>query len=258
MDFAVGPNADLQERFRDIALDGIPLPLVDAVRTAVPVWIASGAELAARYPELDAIAGGVHRFGAVIAALPLVVEGRAMGGLSLTWDETRELSEEERLHALLVAQHCGQALARAHLYEAERRARAEAEQLRERAAFLASASALLASSVEYAPTLESLAFLAVPRFADWCAVELAPEVAHVEPVIAHADPAKVEQARELSQRYPRREEDPGGVSEVLRTGRSQLYPEIGDEMLVASARDAEHLRILREMGIRSAMVVALQ
>ena len=258
MDFAVGPNADLQERFRDIALDGIPLPLVDAVRTAEPVWIASGAELAARYPELDAIAGGVHRFGAVIAALPLVVEGRAMGGLSLTWDEPRELSEEERLHALLVAQHCGQALARAHLYEAERRARAESETLRERAAFLASASALLAGSVEYGPTLESLAFLVVPRFADWCAIELAPEVASIEPVIAHVDPAKVELARRLQQRFPRRDDDPGGVTEVLRTGQPRLISEVPDEMLVASARDAEHLQVMRDLHVRSAMIVPLQ
>src|SRR5688572_30953331 len=73
--------------------------------------------------------------------------------LPISWDEPRELSEEERLHALLVAQHCGQALARAHLYEAERRARAESETLRERAAFLASASAL--RSEEHTSELQS-------------------------------------------------------------------------------------------------------
>jgi len=181
-----------------------------------------------------------------------------MGGLSLTWDEPRELSEEERLHALLVAQHCGQALARAHLYEAERRARAESDTLRERAAFLASASALLAGSVEYGPTLESLAFLVVPRFADWCAIELAPEVAAIEPVIAHADPAKVELARRLQHRFPRRDDDTGGVTEVLRTGQARLIAEVTEAMLVAGARDAEHLQVLRDLHVRSAMIVPLQ
>ena len=259
MDFALGRDVDLQERFRDIPLDSpLPLPLVDAVRSGEPVWVASAAELAERYPLVAGLAADDHDFGSVIAALPLVVEGRASGGLTMTWEEPRALSEEERLHALLVAQHCGQALARAHLYEAERRARAEAEMLRERAAFLASASALLGSSVEYQPTLESLAFLAVPRFADWCAIELTPEVAQVEPVIAHVDPAKVELAQRLQRRFPRRDDDPGGVSEVLRTGKSRFISEVTDEMLVAGARDAEHLQVLRDLHVRSAMIVPLQ
>ena len=259
MHYAHGPDHDLQERFREVPLEQpFPLPLVDAVRTGEPVWVVSREELAAGYPQLAAWIDGGAGFGTVIAALPLMVKGRAMGVLSFTWLEPRELSEEERLHALFVAQLCSQALARAHLYEAEHRARAEAEILRERAAFLADASALLAGSTEYRPTLESLAFLVVPRFADWCAVEIAPEVAALEPVIAHVDPAKVELARRLQRRFPRREDDKGGVTEVLRTGQPRLVPEVTDELLVASARDAEHLQVLRDLRVRSAMIVPLQ
>jgi signal transduction histidine kinase len=256
--FAVGTSVDLQERFREVPLPPLqPLPMVDAVSSGEPVWLRSSAELAARYPHLAALGEGGARFGPILAVFPLVVEARVIGGLSFSWSEPRALSEEERLHCSLVAQHCAQAFARARLYEAERQARADAEALRERAAFLASASALLASSVEFQPTLESLAFLAVPRFADWCAIELAPEVARVEPVVAHADPAKVELAHRLRERFPDRDDSPGGVARVLATGKAELYREVPDEMLVAGARDAEHLEVLRELGISSAMMVPL-
>jgi signal transduction histidine kinase len=47
------------------------------------------------------------------------------------------------------------------------------------------------------------------------------------------------------------------VNRVLRTGKAELYPEIPEALLVQSAYDAEHLRLIRELGIRSAMVVPL-
>jgi serine phosphatase RsbU (regulator of sigma subunit) len=44
---------------------------------------------------------------------------------------------------------------------------------------------------------------------------------------------------------------------VVRTGHSELLPEITDEMLVANARNEEHLQMLRELGMRSVMVVPM-
>jgi GAF domain-containing protein len=44
---------------------------------------------------------------------------------------------------------------------------------------------------------------------------------------------------------------------VLRTGEPEFYPEVTDEALVAAARDAEHLRIMREMGFTSVMILPL-
>jgi serine phosphatase RsbU (regulator of sigma subunit) len=43
----------------------------------------------------------------------------------------------------------------------------------------------------------------------------------------------------------------------VRTGRSELYAEVTDEMLVAGARDEDHLRLLRELNLRSVLVVPL-
>jgi serine phosphatase RsbU (regulator of sigma subunit) len=45
---------------------------------------------------------------------------------------------------------------------------------------------------------------------------------------------------------------------VIRTGRPELYSEIPDEMLTDAAEDDEHLRVLRELGMKSAMVVPLR
>jgi signal transduction histidine kinase len=75
--------------------------------------------------------------------------------------------------------------------------------------------------------------------------------------VAHVDPAKVELARELRRRYPPDFEAPRGLPQVLRTGQPELVEEVSDTLLVALARDEEHLRIVRELGLTSAMIVPL-
>ncbi len=125
--------------------------------------------------------------------------------------------------------------------------------------FLVEAGALLASaSLDYEATLAALTRLAVPRLADWCAVEIANEDGTTRQVgVAHVDPAKVRYAEELRKRYPPRPEERHGVLEVIRTGKAEFIPDIPDELLVASTRDAEHLRIARELGLSSAMILPL-
>jgi signal transduction histidine kinase len=120
------------------------------------------------------------------------------------------------------------------------------------ARFLASASATLAGLVDYESTLQKVAGLAVPTFADWASVDM------VEPdgqlrrlAVAHVDPAKIAMALELGRRYPPDPEAPHGVWNVLRTGRSEIMSEIPDALLVAGARDEEHLRIIRELALKS-------
>ncbi|HEX5726702.1 MAG TPA: MHYT domain-containing protein [Longimicrobiaceae bacterium] len=124
--------------------------------------------------------------------------------------------------------------------------------------FLAEASKVLASSLDYPTTLATVARLAVPKLADWCAVDLVDEDGRLERVaVEHPDPAKLDLVHELQARYPTDPASPHGVHEVVRTGRSIFVPEIPEELVVAAARDAEHLRIIRELGLRSYMVVPL-
>ncbi|MBD2465063.1 PAS domain-containing protein [Oscillatoria sp. FACHB-1407] len=124
--------------------------------------------------------------------------------------------------------------------------------------YLAEVSNLLSSSLDYETTLISVAQLTVPRLADWCTVHMLEEDGTVQPLaIAHVNPEKVAWAQKLNQKYPFDPKQPRGVAQVLRTGRPELYPYISDALLEASARDAEHLEALREVGFSSAMIVPL-
>jgi PAS domain S-box-containing protein len=126
--------------------------------------------------------------------------------------------------------------------------------------FLARAGEALVSSLDYQVTLGNVAQFAVPRLADWCTVDLLdPTTGRIEQVaVAHADPAKARYAEELGRRYPQAQDAPNGVPRVIRTGKSELYAELPQELVEARARDANHLRIIRELELRSAMIVPLR
>ncbi len=136
--------------------------------------------------------------------------------------------------------------------EVSRRERAEETQR-----FLSEASAVLASSLDYRGTLSDVARLTVPQLADWCAVDVLEGESLNRVAAAHQDPEKMRWAHELQERYPGDPNAPRGVAAVTRTGRSEFYPEIPDEMLESVAQDAEHLRIMREIGFTSVIIVPL-
>ncbi|HYO56612.1 ATP-binding protein [Archangium sp.] len=125
--------------------------------------------------------------------------------------------------------------------------------------FLAQASELLSTSLDYEDTLRRVATLAVPVLADWCGVDVVDGWGRVHRLINfHRDPAKVRLVEELLRRYPVDPDAPSGSPRVLRTGEPELIPDIPDEVLVRHARDAEHLRLIRELGLRSYLVVSLR
>ncbi len=147
---------------------------------------------------------------------------------------------------------------REQLLAREQAARAQAEAAEQQAAFLAQASELLASSLDYETTLKQVAHLAVPQIGDWCAVDIVSQDFAISQVaVEHQDPAKIALAEEFRRRYPPSPEDPGGLPQVLRTGQPVLYPEITDEMLSQGVTDAEQLALLRAVGLKSVMIVPL-
>jgi PAS domain S-box-containing protein len=135
----------------------------------------------------------------------------------------------------------------------------EQQRAERRAVFLAEASEVLASSLDYAQTLRNVAELAVPDVVDWCAVDLLDSDGDRESVaVAHADPERLKLAEELRGYEPGRPDPDRGLGLVLRTGRAALYPEINDEMLAAAAVDERHLELLRSVGFCSAAVVPMR
>ena len=124
--------------------------------------------------------------------------------------------------------------------------------------FLAEASTVLSSSLDYHETLSSVARLAVPTLADWCAVDILEEDGHVERLaVEHPDPEKVQLAYELERRYPPYPDAPGGLHHVLRTAEPEMMAEIPEELVEQAARDEEHKEILEKLDLRSYMVVPL-
>ncbi|MBD2110223.1 MULTISPECIES: PAS domain S-box protein, partial [Cyanophyceae] len=125
--------------------------------------------------------------------------------------------------------------------------------------FLAESSAVLASSLDYQTTLEKVAQLTVPKLADWCTVHIVEENGAVDQIaVAHVDPAKLEWAYQIRDKYPLDTDAERGAALTLRTGQPDLVPEIPDELLVHAAKDPEHLEILRQVGFSSVMTVPLR
>jgi signal transduction histidine kinase len=140
----------------------------------------------------------------------------------------------------------------------ERVARSEAEINAEKLAFLAEASTVLASSLDYHTNLMTVAKLAVNRLADWCAVDVVDDHNGFHRVaLVHRDPSRTEWAREFQKKFSTHTAAPHGVAHVMRTGKAKIYTDIPDSMLIALAQDAEHFKILQELGLASAMVVPL-
>ena len=147
---------------------------------------------------------------------------------------------------------------RAQLLEREREARAAAETAQRRFAFLARASEVLASSLDYQTTLQSAARLAVPDIADWCLVDVIPDGNFHRLAVAYANPARAELARSLEKQGLLDPEATMGPPQVLRSGQSELVSRVTDDMLRMMARTPEAHEALRDMGIRSAMTVAIR
>ena len=143
---------------------------------------------------------------------------------------------------------------------ARRRRREASERALERTQFLADVSAALDASLDYDATLSAVADLAVRRIADWCSIDMVDDAGGLRNVaVAHVDPEKVAMARELQERYPPDLDAPTGAPNVaLRTGESELYPELTPDLLERAGADAEQIELMRELGLSSAMVVPLR
>jgi len=222
-------------------------PPGDCLREGRPLLFTGLAELRAAYPALD-LAGQEDR---TLVCLPLRNATVGLGAMSLSWQGLRAIDEPELEFFTICADACAQAVTRI-------RAQEEAVLREERLRFLADASAELASSLDYEPTLNAVARLAVPDFADWCVIQILADGKLRTVAMAHPDEFTSERIRELQERYPPDPDAPRGAYQVVRTGRSELLSDIPDEMLRLAATDDEHLQVLRDLHFRSAISAPLR
>jgi PAS domain S-box-containing protein len=145
---------------------------------------------------------------------------------------------------------------RARLLAEERASRIAAEAAQRRALLLSEVSGALTTTLDDEATLRSVARVLVREFADWCAIELGDDASTRRlTATAHVDRTKEDLLRRWRERGPAAEPAGPSAASVVRTGRSELHADVAEASLAGWARDADGLELLREVGLRSAMVV---
>jgi PAS domain S-box-containing protein len=190
--------------------------------------------------------------------VPLNIQGTLSGTLVFYYKMPRRFDDLRMQTATALGNLAAVAISSAELHEEELSQRARAERAHKRAAFLAEVGIALSSSLDYEATLKTVVALAVPRIVDWCTVDiLEPDGQLKRLAVAHIDPEKTEFARTYRERYPENPESPSSVHQIIKTARPFIVSNITDEMLVAAARDDEHLKALRYLNPSAYSVIPL-
>jgi serine phosphatase RsbU (regulator of sigma subunit)/anti-sigma regulatory factor (Ser/Thr protein kinase) len=242
----VGGTAPAVSTYHELDVEAA-LPGPDVLRSGSALFLRNSAELVQRYPSLD----GVYASDRALHVVPLTIDQHRLGVLTLSFATSGALDEATQLAFV-------QALADALAQALERSmALTRAAEARERLAFLADASVALSGSIDYAKTVDAVGDLLVPRLADWCVVQVLNGRRLDTVGVRHFNPEREMWADSMRDRYPTQMDSPTGAPNVLRTGVSELYPSIPQELLEQTAVDAEHLSLITELGMRSALVVPL-
>lgn len=237
---------DMQHQHIPLTADG---PLAEVARTGVPVFLETRAAMECRYPTIASHA--IFGTDQALVALPLIVEGRILGAVALSFATPRSFASDEQSFLLAVAQQCAQSLDRTRLYRRE-------QETRQRQALLVEASAVLTSSLDYEQTLATVAELAVPQFADWCIVHILDDNGRFQHLaVAHPDPDRRRRVQEAYWHHLPAFSEPHPVAEVLRTGEAQLCERVDEAVWRAIASDADHLSVIQTIAPRSGITAPL-
>jgi serine phosphatase RsbU (regulator of sigma subunit) len=234
------------DRYDELPLDA-DLPGGEAMRTGETIVLHGIAAIAARYPAL----GRVYDRDRSLYVAPLVVGDHRLGVLSLNFPADGSLGEESQgAFVGALADALAQALERVL-------ALAQAAEANERLSFLADASIALSATLDYQATVDAVTQLLVPRLADWCLVQVLDDGELRTVGLQHTDKDKITWAEQISSRYPTRMDEATGAPNVVRTGVSEIYPELPDELIEAAAIDADHLAIIKQVGMSSVLIAPL-
>ena len=155
-----------------------------------------------------------------ILMMPLKIAGQLSATLVFYYRRPHRFSATELRVAGALANLAASAMHTAELYQNQEQTRIAAERARRRAAFLAEASSVLASSLNYETTLATVAYLAIPHIADWCVVHTVEADGSLKQIAAHSDPVKEAWARQEMERYPVQSNATTGPTAVARTGKA--------------------------------------
>ncbi len=172
-------------------------------------------------------------------------DGNVMGTIGCVGDVTEQMQtvlEREQLMSAAL-----------HAAENERVSR-------ERLEFLGLINDALSTATSRAEVMHNVTRAAVPHLGDWCAMFVLPEPdAEIPDIdVAHRDPEMLSYARSLAQRFPYDPASETGIPGVIRTGRSEFYPEIDDALLDQADATGEARDIVHALALRSSIAVPLE
>ncbi len=199
--------------------------------------------------EVERVLAGADADGRTLHLLPLRRDHRALGLLTVIFPST-VFTPGEAGFLRSLAGALTSAVLRAGQLEV-------VDAAGQRTALLAEASLTLSRSLDLDTTVGEVCRLLVPRFSDWCVLQLLRDGQLVTVAMRHRDPEKTEWARLLMEAFPTQMDSPTGAANVVRTGRSEIYPFIPAELIEAAAVSADHLALLRRFGFTSAIVAPL-
>ncbi|HEX9044723.1 MAG TPA: ATP-binding protein [Candidatus Limnocylindrales bacterium] len=188
------------------------------VRAALNVALGSETPFITLFPAVAIAAWG----GGLLAGLVASVVGALLTITFVTPTTQHAAADVVRLGLYAAGAIVISALG-GHMHEARERA----EAARARADFLADASAVLTESLDTLTTVESLAQVAVPAYADWCAIDLLDASGRfTSSRIAHRDPQKVALGYRLRREHPLRIDAASGPGAVARTGDAEFMADV--------------------------------
>src|SRR5262245_26053955 len=209
----VAGSMDVSEEFRRRiveAYDGRPIAPIALAEPLVAESVADSPPLAEQFPIYRA--EGIQS----LLAVPLLLGGPGSGTLVFYYKTRHSFSDVEVDTARSLSDLAAAAITTAEVYEEQRRQREDAERATRHSAFLAEAGATLASSLNYESTLRTVARLAVPQIADWCAVDIVDDRGEIRRLaVAHVDPARVALAETLHERYGHDAGRQGSIAHVI-------------------------------------------
>jgi two-component system CheB/CheR fusion protein len=133
-----------------------------------------------------------------------------------------------------------------------------AEEATRAANMLSQASALLASSLDYETTLESLTRLSTAAFADWCAVDLLNADGSIRHLtVTHANPVLRDLAVQFQQVVFSEPERAPGAPQALLMRKSVLLTDIAESDLTGVPPEAKIMQLIGALGVRSLISVPL-
>lgn len=123
--------------------------------------------------------------------------------------------------------------------------------------FLADVSIILTGTRTLEERLRELAHFVTGRIADWCIIDLIEKGELARKAVAHTNSAPAELMQEFSEAYPLSANGAHGVAHAIRSGKTEWYPELTNELIANMKDDARYRDALKTIGATSMLIVPL-